>query len=92
MKKDEIKLSAGYSTQDLHEAAAIAVFVKPLRLEKTPSHFLFVFPKDQAEGISAKYWTGDLSCSLRAYVLSLQSMKDWLFSIKRANGWNSKVA
>ena len=72
-----------YRTADLHEAVAIALFQQPIRLEYQGDRFFFVFEKGKADQVAQKYWTGELSGSIRQYVDTLRSMKDWLFSKKR---------
>jgi hypothetical protein len=72
-----------YRTADLHEAVAISIFQKPIRLEQKGDRFIFIFESGKAEQIASKYWTGELAGSLRQYVDCLRSTKDWLFSKKR---------
>ena len=80
MKRKEIAIS--YTTRDLFEASAIAVYVKPINLINAGNYFLFEFPKEPAEGLSMKYWAGELTGSYRDYANSMKSLKDWLFSVQ----------
>lgn len=72
-----------YRTADLHEAVAISLFQKPIRLELQGDRFIFVFERGKADQIASKYWTGELTGNIRQYVDCLHSTKDWLFSKKR---------
>ena len=82
MEKREIEMDNIYSTQDLLEASAIAIFQKPIRLDKNGNHFLFVF-NEEAKTIANQYWADTLTGNIRAYANSIKSMKDWLWSGKR---------
>jgi len=83
MKKKELTIEDVYSTRDLFEASAIALFQKPIKLELARDYFLFVFGKEPAEKIANQYWTGELTGNIRAYANSIKAMKDWLFAKKR---------
>ncbi|HCJ67504.1 MAG TPA: hypothetical protein DHV62_09370 [Elusimicrobia bacterium] len=83
MKKKELLIEDVYSTRDLFESSAIALFQKPIKLELAGDYFLFVFEKEPAEKIANQYWTGELEGNIRAYANSIKAMKDWLFSKKR---------
>ena len=82
MKKKELEIEGVYSSRDLFESSAIALYQKPIRLENQGDYFLFVFNKE-AEKVANKYWTGELTGNIRAYANSIKALKDWLFAKKR---------
>lgn len=75
--------SSLYLTADLHEAAAISIFQKPVKLETSGNRFLFAYPQDSGEKLANEYRTGKLKASLQDYANSIRALKDWLFSEKR---------
>ena len=82
MKKRQEQIDKEYRTSDIHEASALSLFQKPIRLDKEGDRLVFVFSGD-ADELAVKYWSGELKASVRKYVDSLRSTKDWLFSKKR---------
>ena len=76
-------MSSEYRTSDLYEASAIALFVKPVELEKAGNFFLFVFKDGKAKAISKLYSERTLTVNATDFVDSVNKMKDWLFSTKR---------
>ncbi len=82
MKKRQEQIDKEYRTADLHEASALSLFQKPIRLDKEGDRLIFIFSGD-TDKLAVQYWSGDLKVSIRKYVDSLRSTKDWLFSRKR---------
>lgn len=83
MAKKQSVTPKPYLTADLHEAAAISIFQKPISIENSGPRFLFSFPQDPGERLAREYRTGALKGGLQDYANSIRSLKDWLFSEKR---------
>ena len=73
-----------FRTRELHEASALALFTKPIRLEydAIDSKIIFIFPEEAKEN-SNKYWNNELKVDAREYANSFKEMKIRLFAFKK---------
>ena len=72
-----------FRTRELHEASALALFTKPIRLEydERLKEIIFIFPSEAKEN-SNKYWNNELKVDAREYANSFKEMKIRLFAYK----------
>ena len=73
-----------FRTRELHEASALALFNKPIRLEydEREGEIVFIFPAEVKEN-SNKYWNNDLKVDAREFANSFKEMKIRLFAFKK---------
>ena len=82
-------MSEEFKTRELHEASALALFHKPLRLEydHVEDEIVFIFPEAAKEN-SNKYWNNNLKVDAREYANSFKEMKIRLFAFKKSQEEN----